>query len=232
MKKYQKWLLGSLIVVVIGGFLAVMWNVLMLEDPTHWQVMNQRYIEENEAAESGQIVFLGDSLTEGFDIGAFLESDLVIYNRGIGGDTTSGVIQRLESNVLAISPSVIVLLIGVNDLHSGITPETILEHLDDILATLAAALPETEVYVESLYPTNTSVMDLSAYWDEIDALNPQIQSLTESYEYTFIDLHAALSDGDELNRDYAIDGLHLNAEGYEVVAAALAAAIPELRVKP
>ena len=207
-------------------------DIVTLDELSHWDLLYNQYVTENADASSGQIVFLGDSLTEGYPVSDYFESDLMLYNRGIGGDTTAGVIRRLEANVIAISPAVIILLIGVNDLHSGVSPTTILARLEEILQTLQAALPECKVYVESLYPTNPSVWDLSAFWDDIDALNPQIQALAESFGYAFVNVHDLLSDGDSLRAEYSVDGLHLNANGYSVVSDALAAAVPELTRKP
>ena len=64
-----------------------------------------------------------------------------VANRGISGDTTRGVLLRLEEDVLALDPAAVVLLIGTNDLEEGATPEVVAGNLKLILAALEAARP-------------------------------------------------------------------------------------------
>jgi lysophospholipase L1-like esterase len=98
-------------------------------------------VEQDQRA----IVFLGDSITQGwhddFD-GMFPE--LKTANRGISGDTTRGVLIRLQEDVLALHPRAVVLLIGTNDLEEQATPWTIASNLRLILDELKrhdAAMP-------------------------------------------------------------------------------------------
>ena len=77
-------------------------------------------------ADRDAVVFLGDSITQEWGDGlnaAFPGVKLV--NRGISGDTTRGVLIRLEEDVLALRPAAVVLLIGTNDLEEGAPPEVI-----------------------------------------------------------------------------------------------------------
>ena len=202
------------------------------EIENHWDVLNERYNLENETALKGQIVFLGDSITEGFSVNDFLTSDLVLYNRGIGGDTTGGILNRLETNVLAIEPKIIVMLIGINDIHGGIDVSKIAENIDMILATIKAALPDCLVYIESIYPTNGSTYPtLIDYWEEILQCNLNLQTLCLEYGYTYINIYPLLLDGSQLNPDYSGDGLHLNAAGYDIVSATLVSVIDDLTLK-
>ena len=69
----------------------------------------------------GGVVFFGDSLTEFCDLDKFYP-DLNAINRGIAGDTTSGMLERVRSNVVKLDPSVVVFLGGANDLHHDATP--------------------------------------------------------------------------------------------------------------
>jgi len=220
--------LGAVLIVAI----ATVVTIIILKAgqlKTHWDVLNEQYIQDNEDAEMGQVVFLGDSITEGFAVNEFLSSDLQLYNRGIGGDTTGGILKRLESNVLSIRPSIIVLLIGINDIHSGVEVSDIVSNLTEILDLIHTELPLCKVYIESLYPTNNQAYGfLSGFWDKIEECNIQYQDLAETYGYEYIDIHSSLLLGEELNRDYSSDGLHLNEAGYDIVCAILAEKIPEL----
>ncbi len=223
-------ILGAVLIVAI----ATVVTLIILKAgqlKTHWDVLNEQYIQDNEDAEMGQVVFLGDSITEGFAVNEFLSSDLQLYNRGIGGDTTGGILKRLESNVLSIRPSIIVLLIGINDIHSGIEVSEIVSNLTEILDLIHTELPQCKVYIESLYPTNNQAYAfLSGFWGKIDECNIQYQDLAETYGYEYIDIHSSLLLGEELNRDYSSDGLHLNQAGYDIVCAKLVEKIPELTI--
>jgi lysophospholipase L1-like esterase len=231
--KKKTWLIlaGSFLFLLV----ALTVTLLLIQDeeePTHWDLLNAQYVLANEDAEDGQIVFLGDSITEGFDVDAFLASSLILYNRGIGGDTTEGILRRLDSNVLTIHPSVIVLLIGINDIHTGVSVAGIESNLIAICLQIQSALPDCYVYIESLYPTNDSMLAyLPDYWETIAETNVRIQAVCGQFGYTYVNVHDFLLAGEELNRSYSGDGLHLNSAGYEIVSAILALAIPELEVE-
>src|SRR5256885_6694929 len=94
------------------------------------------HIEQDRHA----IVLLGDSITQGWgeDFSAWFPG-MKIANRGISGDTSRGVLVRLEDDVLALHPRAVVLLIGTNDLEEKATPETVAANLKLILAKLAAS---------------------------------------------------------------------------------------------
>jgi lysophospholipase L1-like esterase len=86
----------------------------------------QRTIENvfthlNAVAKPGSIVFLGDSITDFFRVNEFFPGVYVI-NRGISGDTTDGVLNRLAESVYELSPSKIFLMIGTNDLGNRAVP--------------------------------------------------------------------------------------------------------------
>jgi lysophospholipase L1-like esterase len=82
-------------------------------------------------------VLLGDSITQGWgeDFSAWFPG-MKIANRGISGDTSRGVLIRLEEDVLALDPRAVVLLIGTNDLEEKAAPENVVANLKLILAEL------------------------------------------------------------------------------------------------
>lgn len=85
----------------------------------------------------GAVVFLGDSITQGWSDdfhGDF--GDLVVANRGISGDTTRGMLIRLQADVLSLDPSAVVMLMGTNDLEEKAEPETIADNVELIIAAL------------------------------------------------------------------------------------------------
>lgn len=103
------------------------------------------------------LVFLGDSITQGWgdDVGGQFPG-VKVANRGISGDTTRGVLIRLQEDVLALHPSGVVLLIGTNDLEEGADPETIAANLKLILAALKQYDPKMPVILCQVFPSSAT----------------------------------------------------------------------------
>ena len=178
---------------------------------------------ENANFAHGQTVFIGDSLTDGCALDVFYpELSTAAYNRGIGGDTTGGVLKRLKLSLFDIKPSRIIMMIGINDINCMVPNSKILDNYGKILGEIKAALPEAEVYCVSVMPVNRDIESYTVVNAEITnskvlELNPEIEKLTVSYGYRFIDLHADFCDADGfLKKELSPDGIHLNHDGYTV----------------
>lgn len=183
----------------------------------------ERYDEMNLSAQKGQTVFFGDSLTEFYDTTSAFPS-FTNYNRGISGDTTDGMLERLDGNVLAIEPSRIVFLGGANDLNHGLTPDEIVANIREILTRIRTALPDCEVFVQSLYPVNpyTQPTYLNSVADrknsDILKINEALIPLCEELGCTYVNVHDSLTDEDgNLNEKLTKDGLHVTEDGYAIV---------------
>lgn len=183
----------------------------------------KKYTELNASAQKGQTVFFGDSLTEFYDTDSAFPS-FASYNRGISGDTTDGMLSRLDSNLLALEPSRIVFLGGANDLNHGLSPDEIVANIREILSKIKTSLPECEVYVETLYPVNpdTRPLYLNSVADrkneDILKINAALAPLCEEMGVTLINVHDSLTDADgKLREELTMDGLHVNKDGYSIV---------------
>ena len=168
----------------------------------------------------GAVVFLGDSITEGWKTLAKDFPDLKVVNRGIGGDTTRGVLYRLNADVLALKPAAVVLLIGINDIGLGGKPEDIADNTKAILLELKRSNPHMPVIVCKVMPSSTKqyrpadkIEQLNALVDEIVKANPQCIRCDTWSIY-------AGPDGD-CQKDEFPDLLHPNAIGYAKWANAL-----------
>ena len=95
----------------------------------------------------GEIVFLGDSITDGCDWSEMFHNPL-IKNRGISGDVTQGVLDRL-GEVVESKPAKIFLMIGINDLARGLTEKEILANIESIIREVRKKSPETKLYLQS-----------------------------------------------------------------------------------
>jgi lysophospholipase L1-like esterase len=172
------------------------------------------YIEPHKV---DPIVFLGDSMTdEGHWHQLFPQLNLV--NRGIGGDTTTGILNRIDQ-VTALDPPTIFLMIGTNDLCFNRAIPDIITNYDKILGILHQRLPNTKIYVESVLPFNNHIFP-SVYLrtnENIKILNVGIKRLAQTYNDPYIDLTKYFSDKDgRLPAEYTVDGLHLNEKGYAI----------------
>ena len=164
-----------------------------------------------------QVVFLGDSLTDGCPIDRFYP-EFTALNRGIGGDRTSDLLARMKISVYDVEPQVAVVLIGGNNLT------TMFEDYEEILKGLQGTIPQTKVILLSL----TAMGGRFAEKNGIAALNNQkIKTLAQTYGFDYVDLFTPLFDPDtmEIRAEYTSDGAHLTEKGYEVVSAAVTPAI-------
>lgn len=163
----------------------------------------------------GAIVMLGNSITER---GAWPEllPGKKIANRGIGGDNTFGVLARLDG-IIAMQPSKIFLLIGINDLGRGLPENVILANYRRILERLSAALPKTKIYVQSVLPMHESKLPayLKNKGEKVTSLNTAIAALAKEFNLPFLNLHEwAADESGQLKAEYTGDGIHLTPVAY------------------
>lgn len=173
---------------------------------------------EKEPIVKGKIMMVGNSITEGGDWKKLLNDSSVI-NRGISGDVTFGVLNRIE-DIISRQPSKIFLLIGINDLSRNTPDEVIIENLFTIVKKIKSGSPTTKIFVQSILPTNDSFKNLmkefSGKGSHIALINTQLARYAEQMKYNFIDLHTKFLGKDgNMDAKYVTDGLHLNELGYQ-----------------
>lgn len=193
------------------------------EAQLYYDIKCDSYVTQNANLAKGQIVFIGDSITDLYILDEhYADLPLATYNRGIGGDYTDGVLGRLDVSLFDIAPSRVVLMIGTNDINWGSSEDTILANYEKILDAIYAALPDVELYCMSIIPQNTQLMeystiDVHATTQKILSINPKIKELAEGKGATYLDLFSRLADeNNHLIRAYSDDGLHLNKAGLDV----------------
>ena len=166
----------------------------------------------------GKIIMLGNSITEGGNWKKLLRDSTVI-NRGISGDVTFGVLNRLDE-IVTRQPSKVFLLIGINDLSRKTPDEVILENLFSIVRKIRSGSPKTEIFVQSILPTNETfknfIPNFKGKAASISTINTQLQRYADKLKFTYVDLYAKFLDSNGLmEAKYATDGLHLNKLGYQ-----------------
>ena len=182
------------------------------------------YSVQNANLSRGQIIFIGDSITDLCPLDDYYaELPLATYNRGIGGDTTQGVFDRLQVSLYDLVPSKIVLMIGINDINSGGSIDNIADNYKNILGDIKTNLPDTQVFCISVLPMNDKILgyaslNLAEQNAKVAELNETIKTLTANNGYTYVDLYSSVRAGGKLINDLTDDGIHLNAAGFTVWA--------------
>lgn len=146
---------------------------------------------------TGRIMFLGDSITEGGDWGTLL-GDTTVVNRGISGDITFGVLERLD-DVTRRRPSKLFILIGVNDIGKDIPDNVIADNVRKIIQITRRQSPETEIYLQSLLPVNPTVKGFPQHYDKQQHVlntNRLLRIVASATEVTYVDLFPAFLDDD------------------------------------
>jgi lysophospholipase L1-like esterase len=188
------------------------------EDMEAWnRAMKSYYYHRKEQFEmlpdtENEIIFLGNSITDQAEWHEIFNK-LNIKNRGIGGDDTDGILERLDE-VVSSHPDKIFLMIGTNDLTYGKSVDHVLENISDILDRIRTRSPETSVYVQSVLPTEDAIHTTRSNAD-IMKINAGLQEICRERELIYIDLFTPFANEEQkLNLEFSIDGLHLNGKGY------------------
>ena len=177
-----------------------------------YQLENERYGDYEV-----DVAFLGDSLTDGYDVAAYYPQYLV-SNRGIGGETTVGLEERMQVSLYDLKPKVAVMLIGANNM------EEMFGNYERILQGFQENVPNTKIVLLSL-------TSMSGEWGKKNHLaaynNVKIKMLAQKYSYEYVDLYSALLnlESGEIFPQYTTDGGHLTALGYQVLTAQITPAI-------
>jgi lysophospholipase L1-like esterase len=160
--------------------------------------------------DTASVVMLGDSLTEGAQW-AEITGCAFLANRGIGGDDTAGLLRRLDG-VTSLKPAAVFLMIGVNDVNSGVSTDTIVDNVAETIEKLTKS--GARVYLTLVLPVAESFKKINP---KIDELNKAYVKLAKENKVTVVDFRADTRNADGFLKDeFSRDGIHLTAEGYRV----------------
>ena len=172
---------------------------------------------------TSDIIFLGNSITAGTDWSELL-GKTNCRNRGISGDITFGVLERLDE-VTEGKPARVFILIGINDIQRNFPDSVISANHRHIVQKIKAASPRTKIYFFTLLPVNNEFTQFKNHYNKdehILAVNEALKKMAAEEKITLIDLHPHFLDAQKkLDKRYTMDGLHLNAAGYKVWAGIL-----------
>ena len=158
------------------------------------------------------IVMIGDSITAQARLEEMFPS-ASIANRGVGGDTVQGALDRLPG-ILEANPSRAFVLLGINDVFFDNPTDAIVSRYGQLLEQLDKA--GVEATIQSVIVCGDAPICTAQRRQKAKELNKKLRSLASDRGVSFLDLNARLSDENGLQPQYTWDGVHLNAEGNRV----------------
>ncbi len=191
----------------------------MAEDIATWnKAMKAYYFHRKELFEllpntKDEIIMLGNSITDQCEWHELFNNPN-IKNRGIGGDDTDGILERLDE-VIESKPKKIFIMAGTNDLAYSKSVDYIINNYKKIINKILESTPETKLYIESVLPVDYAI-HFTRPINDIIKINSELEAIAAEKGLIYIDLFNVLkTDDNKLNPEYSYDGLHLNGKGYQ-----------------
>lgn len=158
--------------------------------------------------DSDDILFVGNSITDGGEWCELFQNPNV-KNRGISGDTTQGVYDRLDA-LLKGTPAQIFLLIGINNVPRGESADSIAAGIRRIVQRIRQESPATEVLVQSVLPVTPQYGKFDGHtsrWQLVPEINRRVRRLAQEEKVTYIDLFSHFADAEgKMKPEYTNDG--------------------------
>ena len=209
-----------LVMIILLCYLFVKYNDLKkvkTKEKVVTKTVEEKVVDDN-------YLFLGDSITDFYDLDKYYE-DLPVVNSGINGNRTTDILNDMKNRVYRYNPSKVFLLIGVNDYLDDKSDDEIVNNIKKIIELIMENRPYAKIYLESIYPVNKTDNDKislsmvsSRDNDQITEINKKLKQYCDEKKITYIDLYSRLADDEgNLKLDYTKEGLHLSDEGYKVV---------------
>ncbi|UOE82743.1 GDSL-type esterase/lipase family protein [Vibrio splendidus] len=177
---------------------------------------NHRHFSPN-----ADLVMFGDSITE-WAPWADIFRDVSMVNRGLAGDTTTGMLRRIDTT-LNVKPKLVCFMAGVNDLAQGYDVEYIYQNYIDMLKVWQEN--DIRILVQSTLYVGSKLQGLNP---SVELLNSKISEYCSQQGIAFLDVNSVLSPNQLLSNEYSCDDLHLNAKAYQVWAEVIQPTVAEL----
>ncbi|RYD77549.1 MAG: acylhydrolase [Sphingobacteriales bacterium] len=186
----------------------------------------KRYASENKllgspAAHEKRVVFMGNSITEGW-----IKADSLFFDgrpyidRGISGQTTSQMLLRFRQDVIDLKPAAVVILAGINDIAENTGPVTLETIFGNIVSMVQLAQAhKIKVVMCTVLPANKFPWRPAIEpAEKVIALNKMLLNYATQNKVVYVDYYSAMVDADKgLPKKYAYDGIHPTLQGYKVM---------------
>ena len=184
---------------------------------------DQNKILNHSEKNKNQVVFMGDSITEGWSnfYPEFFKRNNFI-NRGISGQTTPQMLIRFKPDVVDLSPRAVIILGGTNDIAGNTGPSTTKMITDNIFSMAEiGAKNNIPVFLSSVLPVYKYIWNLSIEnpSKKILKLNEKINGYAKSNDLVYIDYYSSMVDErGGLKKEFSGDGVHPNKDGYDIMS--------------
>lgn len=181
--------------------------------PDYLNYLNKRDSMNNLPISTDDIIFLGDSITEGCQWDELFQNSKII-NRGIGNDTTERTLNRIDGVTKQI-PNKVFILLGINDLQTSVKESVTLSNYNKIISDVLTKSPKTKIYIQSILPINSNLGSFGKVTNnDVVNLNVKLKSLENNKNIFYVNLYDSFISNGVLNKSYTFDGIHLNSKGY------------------
>ncbi|PIA81133.1 acylhydrolase [Gaetbulibacter sp. 4G1] len=209
----------NIIIMLLSAFTS---GAVQAQDWANLKRFEKENIELEAPKKNEQrIVFMGNSITEGWkNIRPDFFANKPYINRGISGQTTPQMLLRFRQDVINLSPSVVVILAGINDIAGNTGPSTIemisnniismaeLAKSNNIKVVLCSVLPAYD------FPWRPGLKPA----EKVIKLNSILKSYAKKNNLVYVDYFSAMVNKSKgLKEDLGSDGIHPNAKGYKIM---------------
>lgn len=170
-----------------------------------------------------RVVFMGNSITEGWvnNHPDFFKSNGYI-GRGISGQTSSQFLLRFRQDVVSLSPKLVIINAGTNDVAENTGPYSEEQTFGNIVSMVEIAQANkikvilTSTLPVALFGWNKKITDAA---DKIASLNARIEQYAQKHKIPYVDYYSRMVSGAEraLNPAYTKDGVHPTSKGYDIM---------------
>ncbi len=215
-KIFPKKIIIILVIFLIGMIGFNIYHFISFDH--HKEKIVTKLVEKEVVPEN--IVFLGDSITDNYDLETYFP-DVSLVNSGISGDATQEILKDMKNRVYRYNPSKVILLIGTNDIAQGKTAEETFESIKKIVEEIQDNRKQAKIYIQSVYPVNETIDEEIVGQrnnEDIIALNQKLEEYCIDKKLVYIDIYNSLIDENKrLMKEYTKEGLHISKKGYELI---------------
>ncbi len=192
------------------------WIIETTLQSDHWQ----KRAKEIENAPQGKYktIFLGNSLTEMWDVNYYF-NDSTILNCGITGDFSEGLLKRCGA-ITKLKPEKLFIEIGINDMIEKIPLEDICSNYEQLITCIQQESPQTKIYIQSNLPLIINRPSLLTDNEDVNNLvikqNENLKQLAKKYNCVYVDVYSEMIKEKDRASLFIWDGLHLTSKAYKI----------------
>jgi len=163
--------------------------------------------------DSSDVVFIGNSITEGFPVQEMFPG-VRVKNRGIGGNQSRHVKGRIDA-IAKASPREVFLDIGINDIIYNVPLDSLFQNYKEIIAAFRIKAPRTKIVVQSVLPVGHAYEKFEPL---VEKFNQMLKDYCNKENIVFVDIFSLLQKDGRLDSSFSYDDLHINGKAYMIWA--------------